>query len=145
MHDQEGQLRQQKPTVPEEKPHKSPGETERVTHDRDTEKTKTNNREEDEQNTETFVLPATCLPATKWIDLISTDREHKRSNDKQGKKREQSKLTKDTTNDDIDVDENIEDANRYHQAQAMSPKRSKKIKVDRDPKASRERTRSHSR
>jgi len=86
-----------------------------------TEKNKNQQQEEDEQNTENFVQPATCPPATIWIDLISTDGEHERSNDKQGKKREQSKLTKDIMNDDTDVDENIEDANKYQQVQTMSP------------------------
>jgi len=144
-HDQGGHPKQQKPTFPDEKPHQCPSEPETMTHDKETDRTEITIREDEEQKSETQALPATCCSVMKWIDLIQTEKEQERTNDKQGKKREQSKLTKDTNNDDIDVDENMDEAARYQQTQTVSPKRQKKIKVDRDPKSSRERTRSQSR
>jgi len=144
-HDKGGHPKQQKPPFQDEKPHQCSSEPETMTHDTETVRTEITIREDDKQKSETQALPATCSSAMKWIDLIQTEKEQERTDDKHWKKREQSKLTNDTNNDDIEVDENMEEAARYQQTQTVSPKRPKKIKVDRDPKRSRERTRSQSR
>ena len=88
---------------------------------------------------------ATCPKATKWADLITTESDAEREHDKQGKKREKSKQTKDDKQEDKESDDNTTDAGTPQLTQTVSPKRSKKIKVDRDILTTRERRRSQSR
>jgi len=132
-HDKGGHPKQQKPAFQDENPHQCPSEPETMTHDTETDRTEITIREDDEQNSETQALPATCFSAMNWIDLIQTEKEQERTDDKQGKKREQSKLTSDTNNDGIEVDENMEEATSYQQTQTVSPKRPKKNKSRQGP------------
>jgi hypothetical protein len=109
--------------------------------------TKTDNivRVEEEQSLAPPDTHATCPNTTKWADLITTESDADRDRDKQGKKREKSKRTKDDKQEDKESDDNTTDAGTPRLTQTTSPKRSKKIKVDRDILTARERTRSQSR
>jgi len=84
----------------------------------------------------------TCLNATKWSDLITTESDAKRDHEKQGKKRQKSKQTKDDKQEEKESDDNNTDAGTSQPTLTTSPKRTKKIKVDRDVLTPRERTRS---
>ena len=61
-----------------------------------------------------------------------------------GKEREKSRLTKSDKQDEKESDDSTSESIKYPQTQMLSPKLLKKIKVDRDPITSRERTRSQS-
>jgi len=87
----------------------------------------------------------TCPNVTKWSDLISNESDAEHDNDKQGKKREKPKQTKDEAHEDEESEDNITDVGNTRFIQASSPKRTKKIKVDRDGLKARERTRSQAR
>jgi len=87
---------------------------------------------------------ATCPNATKWSERISTESDAERDYEKQGKKRENSKPTKDDKHEDKESDDNNTDAGTSQLTQTTSPKRTKKIKVDRNVLTARERTRSQS-
>ena len=77
-------------------------------------------------------IQATCPNATKWSDLITTESDTERDHEKQGKKREKSQQTKDDKREDKDSDGNNTDAGSTRLTQTSSPKRTKKIKVERD-------------
>jgi len=62
-----------------------------------------------------------------------------------GRKREKSKQTKDDKQEDKESEDNTTDAETPQLTQSTSPKRSNKIKVDRDILTTHERTRSQSR
>jgi len=100
---------------------------------------------EEEQSLALPDTHATCPNATKWADLITTESDAERDHDKQGKKCEKSKHTKDDKQGDKESDDNTTDAGTPQVTQNTSPKRSKKIKVDRDILTARERTRRQSR
>ena len=80
----------------------------------------------------------------KWANITSTDIENERGNDKRGKKREQSKLTKDIIRDEKESDDNTTETTRYQPNQTTSPKRTKKNKVGIETITPRDTTRSQS-
>jgi len=85
---------------------------------------------------------ATCTNATKWSDLITTESDADRDHEKQGNKREKSKQTIDDKQEDKESDDNNTDAGTTQITQTTKPKRTQKIKVDRDVLTAGERTRS---
>jgi len=101
-------------------------------------------RMEEEESSALPDTHATCPNATKGSDLITTESDAERDRDKQGKKREKSKQTKDEDQEEKESDDNNTDAGTPH-SQTTNPKRSKKMKVDRDILTAPERTRSQSR
>ena len=85
---------------------------------------------------------ATCPKVTKWSDLLTTDSDTEHDLEKQGKKREKSTQPKDDILKGSDSDDNTIDVGPSQLTKMPSPKRTKKIKVDREVLISRERTRS---
>jgi len=77
---------------------------------------------------------------TEVVWRITTESDDERGHEKQGKKRENSKQTKDDKQEDNNTAAGTTQLN-----QTTSPKRTKKIKVDRDVLTARERTRRQSR
>ena len=118
---------------------------------RDNDPTEGKNKTEniDKKNEDRKLTPPdtqpTCPNVTKWCDLISNESDADHDHDKQGKKREKSRQTKDEAHEVEESEDNITDAGNTRFTQASSPKRTKKIKVDRDGLKARERTRSQAR
>jgi len=81
----------------------------------------------------------------KWDDLINTDIDAEQDQEEHGTKRDKSKLKKSDIQDEKESEDSTMENMKYPQTQMSSPKRLKKIKVDRDPIPARERTRSQSR
>jgi len=82
---------------------------------------------------------------TKWDNPSNTDVDAESDQEKHGKKRDKSRLTKIDKQDEKEGDDSTMETTKYPHAQMSSPKRVKKIKVDGDPIRARERTRSQSR
>jgi len=106
-------------------PDQHPTATDTVTQDDDMNRTNSNDTIVEEQNPAPPDSHITCPPAKKWADLMSTDIENEHGNDKHGKKREQSKLTKEVIQDDKERDDNTTETTRYQQTQTTNPKLSK--------------------
>jgi len=80
---------------------------------------------------------ASCPKVTKWCDLLTTDSDTEHYLEKQGKKREKSTQPKDDIEKGSDSDDNTIDAGTSQLTNTPSPKRTKKIKVDREVLTSR--------
>jgi len=126
-------------------PHQCPPANEIMTPPKETNKTENNDRMNEDLSLALPDTQPTCPNVTKLSDLISTEADAERDHDKQGKKREKSKHTKEETHEYEESEDNITEAGNTQFTQTSSPKRTKKIKVDRDGLKVRERTRSQSR
>ena len=124
--DQDEHKTQSKQKLPAVNPHQHPTATDTVTQDDDMNRTNSIDTMEEEQTPDPPDSHITCSPEMKWADIISTDIENERGNDKHGKKREQSKLTKDVIQDEKESDDNTTETARHQPNQTTSPKRSKK-------------------
>jgi len=82
---------------------------------------------------------------TKWDNLSNTNVDAEHDQEKHGEKREKSRLTKSNKEDEKESGDSTSESKKYPRSQMSNPKRVKKIKVDRNPITSRERTRSQSR
>jgi hypothetical protein len=112
----------------------------------DVNKTDNNKNAMDDEGTPALSdTQTTCPIVSKWSNLLTTDSDTEHDLEKQGKKREKSTQPKDDKQEGSDSDDNTIDAGSSQFTKMPSPKRTKKIKVDREVLTSRERTRSQSR
>jgi len=123
----------------------SPSVADTVPNDEEGDNTNCSDMMEEERNQPTHDSKHTCTYMQKWADVLSTDAESEYEHDKQRKKREKPVQTNDDKQDGKGSYDITTEATTNQQTQMISPKRSKKIKVDRDIVTTRERTRSQSR
>jgi hypothetical protein len=93
---------------------------------------------DDEENPAPSASQETCTKVTKWSDLLSTDSDTEHDLEEQGKKREKFTQPKDDIQEGNDSDDKTTDAGPSQLTKTPSPKRKKKMKVDREVLISRE-------
>jgi hypothetical protein len=95
-----------------------------------------------------YVTPNTqgaCIKLTRWSDLLTTDSEDELDLEKKKKKRENSVTPKDDEQRGYENDVSTSVAGTSKLTKTPSPKRPKKLKVERDTSTSHEKTRNVSR